>query len=84
MKSQFDIEIVVQNSLVHSGSDPSLENILPIIQSMDPWTLTSIFVMSSVLKSTSLALYSLYDQATVDEILNISRTGENYQIYCHG
>lgn len=72
MKQEFDINIVVQTSILHTESDPSLQKIVPLLEEMDPWTLNAMFVMTSVLKSTSLALYSLYDKALVDEVMNIS------------
>ena len=84
MQKQFDITIQVQTGLMHFEPHPSLQKLTQLIKAIDPYTLASLYVISSTLKSTSLALYFLMNQCDPKECLNISRTGENFQIENHG
>lgn len=43
MKNQFSINLKVWYNIPLEEQHPSVDNIIPIIESLDPWALNSVF-----------------------------------------
>lgn len=52
--------------------DPTIERLTTILSKFDAYTLASVFLMTSAMKSTALALYLMNDQCSVREAVALS------------
>jgi len=60
MRERFNVNLKIWNNLMLDAQDKSIKNIKPLIESLDPIALNSIYQISSVAKSTALALAMFY------------------------
>lgn len=56
MKEQFQVELKVWHHIPLENQHSSVNNIIPFVESLDPWVLNSLFQMCVACKSTALAL----------------------------
>ena len=55
LKKEFDIEMKVWDTIPMEDQDKSIRNLNPILDKLDPHTLTSLFTIASHAKSTAIA-----------------------------
>lgn len=61
IKEKFDITLKIWTTIFNDTQDKSVKNIEPILDTMDPIPLNSLYQITQVSKSTALGLTLLYN-----------------------
>lgn len=90
MKSQFNVNLKVWYNMRVDDQDKSVSNIVPVIESLDPYVLTSLFQSAVESKSVALALKMIWRDGTqiaggtpglllsLDQAVTIARVDEQH------
>lgn len=89
MKNQFDVSLKVWYHVPLESNHESVDNIIPIVESLDPWVLNSVFQSAAATKSAAIALALIWkdgsglaapasDKFTLEEAVAIARVDERH------
>jgi chaperone required for assembly of F1-ATPase len=55
LSEEFDVNLKVWHNIALEDQDKSVDNIIPIVEQLDPWALNSVFQSAVACKSAALA-----------------------------
>ena len=84
MEEIMRIKLIICHGLHINAQDPSLNNITPFLNNIDPWGICILHYLASECKSLSIPLALLHGDWTVKHIVDIARIDENFQIQRNG
>lgn len=87
MEKEFGIKLKVFHSIPLVSQDKSVQKIVPILQKLDPYVLTSVYTIATISKSSALALALIYrgnEELSLQEAVEIARLDINYQASIYG
>ena len=84
LKERFDITLKIWHTIYMDPQDKSVQNIQPVLDTIDPLPLNSLYQVTQVSKSAALALALIYQDSsdekriTLEEAVNIARVDEHF------
>jgi ATP synthase F1 complex assembly factor 2 len=87
MREEFGINLKTWYNIPLDSQDKSIANIVPVLESMDPYVLNSVFQATVLSKSAALGLALIYKDGTdpkygrmsIEQCCNIARLDEQHQ-----
>lgn len=85
LRTRFDITLKIWHTIYMDPQDKSVEKIQPVLDTLDPIPLNSVYTVAQVSKSSALALALVFqkegdgERISLQDAVNIARVDEHFQ-----
>ena len=90
IRDQFNVNLKVWHNIPLEDQDTSVHNIVPVIESLDPWVLNSVFQCSQATKSAAVSFKLIWrgaseieaplsEKYSLEDAIRCARVDEQHQ-----